>query len=148
MRSEIVSGKGRLLGVDFGDSRTGIAVCDNTRFIASARETIVNNGLSDCVRQVVEIAKAENVSGIVIGLPVNMDGSYGERAEKCRYFGSLVESESGICVDFCDERMTTIEASRYLGESGTFGKKRKKVIDALSAQIILQNYIDKLKYQS
>ncbi|MBO4972304.1 MAG: Holliday junction resolvase RuvX [Clostridia bacterium] len=148
MRSEIVSGKGRLLGVDFGDRRTGIAVCDNTRFIASARETIVNNGLSDCVRQVVEIAKAENVSGIVIGLPVNMDGSYGERAEKCRYFGSLVESESGICVDFCDERMTTIEASRYLGESGTFGKKRKKVIDALSAQIILQNYIDKLKYQS
>ena len=122
MRSEIVSGKGRLLGVDFGDRRTGIAVCDNTRFIASARETIVNNGLSDCVRQVVEIAKAENVSGIVIGLPVNMDGSYGERAEKCRYFGSLVESESGICVDFCDERMTTIEASRYLGESGTFGK--------------------------
>ncbi|MBE6669009.1 MAG: Holliday junction resolvase RuvX [Ruminococcaceae bacterium] len=148
MRSEIVSGKGRLLGVDFGDRRTGIAVCDNTRFIASARETIVNNGLNDCVRQVVEIAKAENVSGIVIGLPVNMDGSYGERAEKCRYFGSLVESESGICVDFCDERMTTIEASRYLGESGTFGKKRKKVIDALSAQIILQNYIDKLKYQS
>ena len=67
MRSEIVSGKGRLLGVDFGDRRTGIAVCDNTRFIASARETIVNNGLSDCVRQVVEIAKAENVSGIVIG---------------------------------------------------------------------------------
>ena len=148
MRSEIVSGKGRLLGVDFGDRRTGIAVCDNTRFIASARETIVNNGLSDCVRQVVEIAKAENVSGIVIGLPVNRDGCYGERAEKCRYFGSLVESESGICVDFCDERMTTIEASRYLGESGTFGKKRKKVIDALSAQIILQNYIDKLKYQS
>lgn len=148
MRSEIAESSGRLLGVDFGDRRTGIAISDNTRFIASARETIQNNGINDCVKQVVLIAKTEGVSGIVIGLPVNMDGSYGERAEKCRYFGSLVESESGMCVDFCDERMTTIEASRYLGESGTFGKKRKKVIDALSAQIILQNYIDKLKYRS
>jgi len=148
MRSEIVNSKGRLLGVDFGDRRTGIAISDNTRFIASARETVQNNGLNDCVRIVSDIAKKEEVSGIIIGLPVNMDGSYGERAEKCKYFGSQVEETSGICVDFCDERMTTMEASRYLGESGTFGKKRKKVIDALSAQIILQNYIDKLKYNS
>jgi len=148
MRSEIVNGKGRLLGVDFGDRRTGIAITDGTRFIASARETVQNNGINDCVRQVVRIALDEGVTGIVIGLPVNMDGSHGERADKCRYFGSLVEHESGICVDFCDERMTTMEASRYLGEAGTFGKKRKKVIDALSAQIILQNYIDKLRYVS
>lgn len=148
MRSEIVNGRGRLLGVDFGDRRTGIAVSDGTRFIASARETIQNNGINDCVKQVVAIAKEEGVSGIVVGLPVNMDGSHGDRAEKCRYFGSLLEEESGIYVDYCDERMTTMEASRYLGEAGTFGKKRKKVIDALSAQIILQNYIDKLKYHN
>ena len=146
MRTEIVSGKGRLLGVDFGDRRTGIAISDNTRFIASARETVQNNGLNDCVRIVAKIASDEAVSGIIVGLPVNMDGSYGDRAEKCRYFGSELEAACGIPVDFCDERMTTMEASRYLGEAGTFGKKRKKVIDALSAQIILQNYIDKLKY--
>lgn len=148
MRSEILNSKGRLLGVDFGDKRTGVAISDNTRFIASAIRTVQNNGLNDCVNILSEIATKEAVSGIVVGLPVNMDGSYGERAEKCRYFGERLEEACGICVDFCDERMTTIEASRYLGESGTFGKKRKKVIDALSAQIILQNYIDKLKYNS
>ncbi len=146
MRNEIINGKGALLGVDFGDKRTGVSVSDQTRFIASARETITNNGINDCAARISEIARELGVSGIIIGLPVNMDGSHGNRAEKCKYLGGIIEEMSGICVDFCDERMTTMEAARYLGEAGTYGKKRKKVIDALSAQIILQNYLDKLKY--
>lgn len=146
MLDEIKNGKGILLGVDFGDKRTGVAVSDPTRFLASAKETIVVTGLNDCAEKLASIAKELSVSGIILGLPVNMDGTHGPRAEKCRYLGSVLAEKTGLPVDYCDERMTTMEAARYLGESGTFGKKRKKVIDALSAQIILQNYLDKLRY--
>jgi putative Holliday junction resolvase len=146
MNDVIKTGKGILLGIDFGDKRTGIAVSDNTRFLASARETVTVNGLNDCAEKIAEIAREIGATGIILGLPVNMDGSHGPRAEKCKYLGEVLAEKTGIPVDFCDERMTTMEAARYLGESGTFGKKRKKVIDALSAQIILQNYLDKLKY--
>ncbi len=147
MRDEIKNGKGILLGIDFGDKRTGIALSDRTRFIASARETIAVTGLNDCAEKISAFVSGEEISGIVLGLPVNMDGSHGDRAEKCKYLGKILEEKTGLPVDFCDERMTTMEAARYLGESGTYGKKRKKVIDALSAQIILQNYLDKLKFQ-
>lgn len=145
MLDSIKNGSGILLGIDFGDKRTGIAVSDRTRFLASAKETISVSGVNDCAEKISEIAKAEGASGIILGLPVNMDGSHGPRAEKCRYLGGVIEEKTGLPVDYCDERMTTMEAARYLAESGTFGKKRKKVIDALSAQIILQNYLDKLK---
>ncbi len=147
MREEILNGKGILLGVDFGDKRTGLALSDRTRFIASAKKTISVTGLNDCAEKICAYIGNEEISGIVLGLPVNMDGSHGPRADKCKYLGEVLEKKTGLPVDFTDERMTTMEASRYLGESGTFGKKRKKVIDALSAQIILQNYLDKLKNQ-
>ena len=146
MNDVIKNGKGILLGIDFGDKRTGVAVSDVSRYLASARETVTVNGLNDCAEKIAAIAESIGASGIVLGLPVNMDGSYGPRAEKCQYLGEVLSQKTGLPVDFCDERMTTMEAARYLGEAGTFGKKRKKVIDALSAQIILQNYLDKLKY--
>lgn len=147
MNDAIKNGKGILLGIDFGDKRTGVAVSDASRFLASARETVTVNGINDCAEKIAVIAKNIGAAGIILGLPVNMDGSHGPRADKCKYLGGVLEEKTGIPVDYCDERMTTMEAARYLGESGTFGKKRKKVIDALSAQIILQNYLDKLKYQ-
>lgn len=133
------------MGVDFGDKRTGVAVSDGTRFLSSAEKTISATGLRDCAEKLAEEAGRLGVCGIVIGLPVNMDGSQGGRAQRCRYLGETLEEMTGLPVDFCDERMTTMEASRYLGETGTFGKKRKQVIDALSAQIILQSYLDKIK---
>lgn len=145
MREEILNGKGRLMGVDFGDKRTGVAVSDGTRFLSSAEKTVNVSGIKDCAEKLSEEAKRLGVCGIVVGLPVNMDGTQGARAQRCRYLGELLEEMTGLPVDFCDERMTTMEASRYLGETGTFGKKRKQVIDALSAQIILQSYLDKIK---
>ena len=85
------------------------------------------------------------VSAIIVGLPKNMDGSEGSRAERCKKFARLVEERSGLPVAMFDERMTTMTASRYLNETGTRGGKRKQVIDTLSAQIILQNCLDRLK---
>ncbi len=145
MREEILKSKGRLMGVDFGDKRTGVAVSDGTRFLSSAEKTVSVSGLKDCAEKLAAEAERLGVCGIIVGLPVNMDGTQGSRAQRCRYLGETLEEMTGLPVDFCDERMTTMEASRYLGETGTFGKKRKQVIDALSAQIILQSYLDKLK---
>ena len=136
---------GALLGVDFGDVRTGLAVCDKFRTIATGRGFIKESGIEKTAEKVAEYAKSEKVVGIVIGVPVNMDGSEGHRAERARRFASLVEEASGLPVATIDERMTTMAAARYLNETDTRGKKRKEAIDALSAEIILQNALDKMK---
>ncbi len=143
---KIAETKGKLLGVDFGDTRTGLAICDPSRLIASGIGYISPGGIEKCADAVAETAKKEGVAAIVVGLPVNMDGSEGSRAQRCRKFAFMVGERSGLPVAMMDERMTTMTASRYLNETGTRGKKRKTVIDTLSAQIILQNCIDKLKY--
>lgn len=143
---KIAKTSGKLLGVDFGDTRTGLAICDPSRLIASGIGYISPGGIEKCAAAVAEAAKTEGVSAIIVGLPVNMDGSEGSRAARCRKFARLLEEQSGLPVAMMDERMTTMTAARYLDETGTHGKKRKTVIDTLSAQIILQNCIDKLKY--
>lgn len=143
---EIALTKGKLLGVDFGDTRTGLAVCDPSRLLASGIGYVSPGGIEKCAEAVAETAKKEGVSGIIVGLPVNMDGSEGGRAARCRKFAWLLEEKTGLPVAMFDERMTTMTAARYLNETNTRGKKRKTVIDTLSAQIILQNCLDRLKY--
>lgn len=138
--------KGKLLGVDFGDTRTGIAVSDPSRLLASGIGYVSPGGIEKCADAVAEIAKEQGVSAIVVGLPVNMDGSEGGRAARCRKFAYMLSERTGLVVGMFDERMTTMTASRYLNETNTRGKKRKTVIDTLSAQIILQNCLDRLKY--
>ena len=142
----IASTKGKILGVDFGDTRTGLAVCDPSRLLASGIGYISPGGIEKCADAVAEVAKNEGVAAIIVGLPVNMDGSEGSRAARCRKFGAMVSERSGLPVAMFDERMTTMTASRYFNETNTRGKKRKTVIDTLSAQIILQNCLDRLKY--
>ena len=146
----IAATKGKILGVDLGDTRTGLAVCDPSRLISSGLETITPGGIEKTADAVAEIALRQGVSAIIVGLPVNMDGSEGGRAAKCRKFGDLLRMRlgDGIAVAMFDERMTTMTASRYLNETNTRGKKRKGVIDTLSAQIILQNAIDRLRYMA
>ncbi|MBE6668099.1 MAG: Holliday junction resolvase RuvX [Ruminococcaceae bacterium] len=143
---DIAKTKGKLLGVDFGDTRTGLAVCDPSRLLASGIGYISPGGIEKCVDAVADVAREQEVSAIVVGLPVNMDGSEGSRAARCRKFARLLEEKTGMVVGMFDERMTTMTASRYLNETNTRGKKRKTVIDTLSAQIILQNCLDRLKY--
>ena len=137
--------RGKLLGVDFGDTRTGIAVSDVSRFLATGIGYISPGGIEKTATKVAEIAAEQKAVAIVVGLPRNMDGSEGFRAERCREFAALLREKTGLPVAMMDERMTTMSASRYLNETNTRGTKRKGVIDTLSAQIILQNALDRLK---
>ena len=143
---ELKQTTGRLLGVDFGDVRTGLAVSDAARFLASGLETIKPGSMTKTAEAVAEAARAHSVVGIIVGLPVNMNGSQGERAEHARMFAALLDERVGdLPILLLDERMTTMAASRFLNETNTRGQKRKQVIDTLSAQIILQNALDRLK---
>jgi len=143
---ELLSTKGRIMGIDFGDTRTGLAVSDVSRFLASGIGFIKVGGLSKTAEECARIAKEQGVSAFVIGLPSNMNGSEGTRAERVREFAAALEEISSLPAAFMDERLTTVAASRFLNETNTRGSKRKGVIDTLSAQIILQNALDKLKY--
>ena len=136
---------GRLLGVDFGDTRTGVAVSDVSRFLASGIGYISPGGIVKTADALASIAREQKTVGIVVGLPRNMDGSEGFRAERCRELADMLRERTGLPVVMMDERMTTMSASRYLNETNTRGAKRKGVIDTLSAQIILQNALDRLK---
>ena len=143
---------GKLLGVDFGDKRTGLAISNESRTIASGITQISVGGMQKTAEAVAEIARERGVAGVVVGLPINMDGSHGPRAQHAEKFASLLiarlaDTEGAhIPVAMLDERMTTMAASRYLNETDTRGAKRKGVIDTLSAEIILQNALDKLRF--
>ncbi len=133
----------RVLGIDFGEARMGLALSDPTGFLASGIGTVKVSGFKGAVEAAVKAALDNKVELIVVGLPVNMDGTQGGRADKCRDFANEVSEKSGIKVEMYDERRTTILAAGFMNETGTFGKKRKDAIDTLSAQIILQSYLDR-----
>ena len=145
--TELKNTAGRILGVDFGDTRTGLAVSDINRFLASGIGYISPGGIEKTAQKVAEVALEQKASAIVVGLPKNMDGSEGFRAERCREFACLLSQKlnGAVPIAMMDERLTTMSAARYLNETGTRGAKRKGVVDTLSAQIILQNALDRLK---
>lgn len=134
---------GKYLGVDYGDKRTGLAECDVSGLLASGIGTISEGGMRKTAERVAREAESRACKKIIVGLPKNMDGTEGFRAEAVRAFGDILASLTDIPVEYYDERMSTMEAYRFLDGSSTFGKKRREVIDTLSAQIILQNYIDR-----
>ena len=133
----------RVMGVDFGEARMGLAVSDPTGFLAGGIGTFPVTGLSNAVRTAAAQAEKVQAEKIVVGYPVNMNGTEGPRAERTRAFAQALHTVSGLAVDLFDERQTTLLAAGYLTETGAFGKKRKATIDTLSAQIILQNYLDR-----
>ena len=107
----------------------------------------VPGGIEKTANKVAEVAAEQKASAIVVGLPKNMDGSEGFRAQRCREFADLLQDRlPDTPIVMMDERLTTVSASRYLNETNTRGSKRKGVIDTLSAQIILQNALDRLKF--
>ena len=134
---------GKYLGVDYGDVRTGLAECDISGLIAGGIGTISEGGMRKTAIRVASEADKRDCKRIIIGMPKNMDGSLGPRADVIKAFAEILREYTDIPIDFYDERMTTMAAYRFLGETGTFGKKRRETVDTLSAQIILQNYIDK-----
>ena len=114
--------------------------------MASGIGYVSPGGIEKTADKVAQVAREQKAAAVVVGLPKNMDGSEGFRAERCREFAALLGARlEGIPVAMMDERMTTMSASRYLNETNTRGQKRKGVIDTLSAQIILQNTLDRLK---
>lgn len=137
--------QGKILGVDFGDVRTGLAISDPSRLLALCLETIRAEGMANIVKAVGDFAKGQGACAVIVGLPVNMDGSEGHRAQRARSFAEQLEEYTGLPIETIDERMTTMQASRYLNATDTRGKKRKNAIDTLSAQIILQSALDRLK---
>ena len=136
---------GKLLGVDYGDVRTGLAVSDPVGLLATGIGTLKESGMRHTARKVAEEAAQRGCVGIVIGLPKNMDGTEGFRAETVRAFARLLAEETTLPLSFYDERLSTVEAHQMMSLTGTHGKKRRESVDTLSAQIILQDYLDFLR---
>ena len=130
-----------ILSVDYGDSRTGLAVCDKSEFLASPVGVVFEKYEPIVVKSVSEKAAELKAELIVVGLPRNMDGSYGDRAEKCTEFGELLKEATGLDVVMWDERLTTVSAHRVLNEVNVRGKKRKNIVDAVSAVMILEDFL-------
>jgi putative Holliday junction resolvase len=131
----------RCLGIDFGSSRIGIAVSDDLGMLAHPLETIPND--SEFLSRLQQIVLQKGVSRIVVGIPRNMDGSYGPAAEKAKVFLSQLKSEfAGVQLIPWDERLTTVEAQRLLHAAGRDIKKSRPVIDQVAAQVLLQSYLD------
>lgn len=137
-----VENKGRVLGVDYGDVRTGIAVSDERRFLATGIVTLRENGMLKTADRVAAEAAERGVSLIVVGLPRNMDGSEGGRAEVIRAFVAHLSERTSVPIALWDERLSTVEAHRILSAANTRGARRKAVVDTLAAEIILQSYLD------
>jgi putative Holliday junction resolvase len=134
--------RGRVFAVDYGDVRTGIAISDESRFLASGIATLKENGMVKTADRVAAEAKARGAVLIVVGLPRNMDGSEGPRADVIRAFCGYLAERTEIPIETWDERLTTVEAHRILSASEVGGKKRRAVVDTLAAEIILQSYLD------
>ena len=134
--------KHRKMGIDYGDKRIGIAMTDALCIISSPFEVYQNKGEEDALNHIVGLIKQYDVDEVAMGLPLNMDGSEGERALIHKAFGEKLALISGVKVEFVDERLTSAEAEEILISSGVRREKRKELIDKISAQIILQTYIN------
>lgn len=137
--------KKRLMGIDYGDVRTGIAVSDALGILACGVGTFKASGKRALIALIAEQAEAHGIDEFVMGNPINMNGTVGERSEKVRRLAEELEAETGKPVHLFDERCTTMAAHQILNMTDTRGKKRKDAVDTLSAQIILQNYMDSHK---
>ena len=135
----------RIMGIDYGDSRIGIAMSDIMGWTAQGIKTIQNRGVQKTLEDINEVIKAYNPEKIVLGLPKNMDGSEGFRAEETYKFADILKTVFNGEIIFWDERLSTVGASRYLDKTDTYGKRRKKVLDTVAASLILESYLNSIK---
>lgn len=131
----------RIMGVDYGDARTGIAISDLLCSIVGTTTVLPSRNTEKLLLDIARLAKEQGVGQIVVGLPRNMDGSEGARAQLCREFAARVEEAAGLPVALWDERRTTVEAHNILSEHNYHGKKRKNTVDAVAASLILEGYL-------
>jgi putative pre-16S rRNA nuclease len=132
----------RIMGLDIGTKNIGLAVSDEMMLIAQGRGRVQRTSDHKAVREIKAIVEDEDVKKIIVGLPINMDGSEGERARDSRKFAERIRKEAGVMVELWDERLSTKEAEDIMIAADVSRAKRKKVIDTLAAQIILQGYLD------
>ncbi len=130
-----------IMSVDLGKARTGIAVSDSGESFAFPKEVIKEYSTVKLVEKISQCAKEHSAGLIVVGLPKNMDGSLGFRAQECSEIAEMIKSQTGLETVLWDERCTTVSAHTALNFTDTRGKKRKNVIDAVAAQIILEDYL-------
>lgn len=133
---------GRIMGLDVGDKRIGIALSDLLMLTAQGKETYQRRELQADLDYLAQTAKENNVVKFVCGLPKNMNGTLGEQAEKTQEFADALSEHTGIPVEFFDERLTSASAHKTLLEADMSRKKRKQVVDKLAAVYILQGYMD------
>ncbi len=134
-----------ILSVDYGDKRTGIAVCDRLEMLASPVTVIWGDYAPKVMAEIEKLTAEYKAQQIVVGLPKNMDGSEGERADKCRAFAKELSEKTSIETVMVDERLTTVSAHKVLNVTNVRGQKRKDVVDAVSAVMILESYLNKRK---
>ena len=131
----------KILAVDYGDARTGLAICDAGELLASPVRVIHSHRMDEVVQKATEAAREQRAERIVVGNPINMNGTRGPRSELCQEFAAKLEEAAGLPVVLWDERSTTVTAIGYLNATDTRGKKRKAVVDAVAATIILESYL-------
>ena len=129
------------MGIDYGDARTGIAISDLLCSIVGSTAVIHSRRPEKTIEEICKLVKENQVTEIVMGLPKNMDGSEGPRAQLCREFAQQVETATGLPVKLWDERRTTVEAHNILSQHNYHGKKRKDTVDAVAASLILEGYL-------
>lgn len=132
----------KIMAVDLGKARTGLAVCDPGELLASPLTVLPSYNQEKLLDEITALAEAHRIELLVVGLPLNMDGSQGESAQNALAFADRLREKTGLPVEMKDERGTTVSAHNYLNTTDTRGKKRKAVVDAVAATIILQDYLD------
>ena len=138
----------RLMAIDYGDARTGIAISDLLCTLVGSTTVIHSRIPAQTAQEICRLAQENEVGEFIVGRPRNMDGSEGPRAELCRAFARQLEEASGKTVTLWDERRTTVDAHRILLEAGQNAKKRKKTVDAVAASLILEGYLDARRLRS
>lgn len=131
----------KIMGIDYGDARTGVAISDLLCSIVGSTYVVPSRNREKAVADIVRLAKENQVGQIVVGLPKNMDGTEGPRAELCREFAEVLKEATGLPVAMWDERRTTVEAHNILSQHNYHGKKRKNTVDAVAASLILEGYL-------
>ena len=131
----------KIMGIDYGDARTGVAISDLLCSIVGSTCVVPSRNRDKAVADIVKLCKDNMVGEIVVGLPRNMDGSEGPRAQLCREFAEVLKEATGLPIAMWDERRTTVEAHNILSQHNYHGKKRKETVDAVAASLILEGYL-------
>lgn len=135
----------KIMAIDYGDARTGVAISDLLCSIVGSTAVVPSRNTEKAIADIVKLCKDNMVGRIIVGLPRNMDGTEGSRAELCREFAAKLGDATGLPIQMWDERRTTVEAHNILSQHNYHGKKRKNTVDAVAASLILEGYLNSLK---